>query len=87
VLVAALAAGVVAAFAGSQLRPVFDGASELRAKTGLPLLGVVSLVIGDDDARAERKDAFRFMAGSGGLLVLFIAGLIVTAILSSRQVA
>ena len=84
---AALAAGVATAFASSQLRPVFDSASEVRAKTGLPLLGVVSLVIGNDDARSERKDVYRFVAGSGSLIALFVAGLIVTAIIASRQVA
>ena len=86
-IAAALAAGVATAFASSQLRPVFDSASEVRAKTGLPLLGVVSLVIGNDDARSERKDVYRFVAGSGSLIALFVAGLIVTAIIASRQVA
>jgi polysaccharide chain length determinant protein (PEP-CTERM system associated) len=86
-LVVSLAAGVVTAFASSQLRPVFDSASELAERTGLPLLGVVSLVVGDDASRSERRDAYRFVAGSGGLIVLFLAGLIVTAILTSRQVS
>ncbi len=85
-LIVGLGAGLVTAFAGSQLRPVFDAASELRAKTGLPLLGVVSMVVGDDGRRQERKDLFRFMAGSGGLVVVFGAGLIATALWASRQV-
>ena len=74
------------AFAGTQLRPVFDAASELRAKTGLPLLGVVSLVVGDEQVRQERKELVRFLAGSGGLVILFAAGLAITAIVASRQV-
>ena len=40
---AALAAGLAIAFLGSQLRPVFTDANELRLKTGLPLLGVISI--------------------------------------------
>ena len=84
-MVAALAAGVLTSFAGSQLRPVFDGAMELRAKTGMPILGVVSIVLADMDSTGERKDLRRFVAGSGGLMILFIAGLAVTALLSARQ--
>ena len=49
----ALGAGLFVAFAGSQLRPVFHGASELRGKIGLPLLGVVSMV--DERRRARRE--------------------------------
>jgi hypothetical protein len=83
--VAALSAGVVTAFAGSQLRPVFDSANELRIKTGLPLLGVISRVVNEDVARAERRDVYRFVAGSGGLIALFLAGLVVTAVIAARQ--
>jgi len=85
-LALALASGFAMAFAGTQLRPVFDAASELRAKTGLPLLGVVSLVVGDEQVRQERKELVRFLAGSGGLVILFAAGLAITAIVASRQV-
>ena len=84
-MVAALAAGVLTSFAGSQLRPVFDAAGDLRAKTGMPILGVVSMILADTDSKGERKDLRRFMAGSGSLLILFIAGLAVTAILATRQ--
>jgi polysaccharide chain length determinant protein (PEP-CTERM system associated) len=83
-LLAALGIGLFAAFALSQLRPVFDEASDLRAKTGLPLLGVVSLVIGDDDRRRERMSLIRFVGASGSLVGLFAAGLIAMTILSSR---
>ncbi|WP_088283401.1 XrtA system polysaccharide chain length determinant [Ideonella sp. A 288] len=85
-LVVGLAAGVLTAFAGTQLRPVFDAASELRAKTGLPLLGVVSMIVSDDNARRERIDRLRFVAGSGGLVILFAIGLVATALWASRQV-
>lgn len=66
---------------------MFDSANELREKTGLPLLGVISMVVGDEFARAERRDVYRFVAGSGGLIALFLAGLTVTAIMTARQVA
>lgn len=85
-LVIALGAGLFVAFAGSQLRPVYDAAYELRAKTGLPVLGVVSMVMGDADLRRNRVDLLRFIAGSGGLVVIFAIGLTILAILSNRQV-
>jgi polysaccharide chain length determinant protein (PEP-CTERM system associated) len=85
-LAAALAAGLFVAFAASQLRPVYDAAYELRAKTGLPVLGVVSLVMSDVDTRKIRMDAWRFAAGTGSLVGLYGLGLIALSVLASRQV-
>ena len=85
-LVAALAAGIFVAFAASQLRPVYDAAFELRAKTGLPVLGVVSMVMSDADSRKVRMDAWRFAAGTGTLIGLYGLGLIALTVLASRQV-
>ena len=82
VLVAALALGVFFAFAASQLRPTFADAEELRLKTGLPLLGVVSALTTDDDRRRERVSLFRFVSASGGLVGLFVAGLIAMTFMS-----
>ena len=56
------------AFAASQLRPVFHNAKELRAKFGLPLLGMVSLVTSASDVRRERVDLLRFVLASGSLI-------------------
>ena len=83
-LVVALGAGLFTAFAASQLRPVFYKAGELREKLGLPLVGVVSLAMGDLDRRHERVDRVRFIAASGGLLGAFIVVLIATTTLASR---
>ncbi|MBZ8138321.1 chain length-determining protein [Rubrivivax gelatinosus] len=80
----ALAAGLATAFAGSQLRPVYNDATELRTKTGLPLLGVVSLVMSDDDRRRERKMTLRFVGASGGLVGLFVLGIVAVALLAQR---
>ncbi len=76
VLVAALGAGVVFAFVASQLRPTFSNAEDLRRITGLPLLGVVTLLVTDDDRRRDRVSLLRFVAASGSLVGIFIAGLI-----------
>ncbi|MDQ6679835.1 MAG: Wzz/FepE/Etk N-terminal domain-containing protein [Pseudomonadota bacterium] len=72
-LLAALAAGLFTAFAGSQLRPVFYKISELRDKIDLPVLGVVSLTMSDTDKRRERAHLMRFWIGSGSLLAVFMA--------------
>lgn len=82
VLVAALALGVFFAFAASQLRPTFAEGEELRQKTGLPLLGVVTALTTDEDRRKERVSLFRFVTASGGLVGLFVAGLIAMTFMS-----
>lgn len=84
-LVLAVAAGLFTAFVASQLRPVFHDASELRLRTELPVLGLVSLLVTDADKRRERSDRLRFLAGSGGLLGLFLLGLAVMVVIASRQ--
>lgn len=85
-MLAAIAAGLFAAFAASQLRPVFHDASELRFRTELPVLGVVSMLSSEADKRRERVDLIRFAAGSGGLVGVFVLGLAAMAIMMSRQV-
>ncbi|MDE1947170.1 MAG: chain length-determining protein [Burkholderiales bacterium] len=85
-LFVALLAGLGIAFAGSQLRPAFADAAELRAKTGLPLLGVVSLVLGDGERRQERRNTLRFLGATGGLFGLFIVGMMIMAVLAQRTI-
>ena len=82
VLVAALALGLFFAFGASQLRPTFSDAEELRTKTGLPLLGVVTALSTNEDRRRERISLFRFVSASGGLVGLFVAGLIAMTFMS-----
>ncbi len=81
-LVAGLLAGLALAFVASQLRPVFMDGGDLRAKTGLPVLGMVSLVLNDNDQRRERMSLYRFVGASGGLVGVFALGLIAMAILA-----
>jgi hypothetical protein len=84
-LAAALAAALAVTFAASQLRPVYNDAQELRTKTGLPLLGVVSMILSDEDRKRERMGRLRFYAGTGGLLASFVLAMITVSILAARQ--
>nr|WP_316639036.1 XrtA system polysaccharide chain length determinant [uncultured Roseateles sp.] len=83
-LVFALASGLFSAFAASQLRPVFHEASEVRQRTELPLLGVVSLVMSDESKRRERVDVIRFSIGVGSLVGLFAIGMTVMFLLTRQ---
>lgn len=84
-MVLALAAGLFTAFAASQLRPVFHSASELRAKFGLPMLGMVSLVTSESDVRREKVDLLRFVFSSGSLIGVFVVALITMSVIAIRQ--
>jgi len=78
-LAAAVGAGLALAFLGSQLRPVFSDGGELRGKTGLPLLGVVSMSLSEAERRGERRSLIRFFGASAGLVSIFVVGLIAMA--------
>ncbi|MFM9916835.1 MAG: XrtA system polysaccharide chain length determinant [Rhizobacter sp.] len=84
-MLAAIAAGTLTAFAASQLRPVFHSPSDLRSKFDFPLLGMVSMVSNDSDHRRERVDRFKFAISSGGLVGVFLVGLIGMALIAARQ--
>ena len=83
-LVAAIGAGLFTAFGASQIRPVYSDANELRTKTGLPLLGVVSVVMGDVDRRRERNDRLRFVGASASLVLCFAVGLVAMTFMAAR---
>lgn len=83
---AALAAGLATTFIASQVRPVFDDVQQLRASTGLPLLGVVSMILSDDDKRRERSNRIRFFFGTGSLLASYLVALVTVSIIAARQV-
>ena len=83
-LLAALAGGLAAAFVVSQVRPVFFHPAELRSRFELPILGMVSAVIGDAGARKRRADRLRFLAASGSLVLLFATGMTAMSLISSR---
>jgi hypothetical protein len=83
-LLAAVAMGLFAAFAASQVRPVFFHPGELRSKFDLPILGMVSAVASEADTRQRRADGLRFTASAGGLVLLFAAGMAAMSLIASR---
>jgi polysaccharide chain length determinant protein (PEP-CTERM system associated) len=86
-LAIALAAGLFVAFAGSQLRPVFHSAGELRGKVNIPLLGVISRLSSAAELRHERVSLIRFMVGSSGLVGMFIVVFVALSVIAARRVA
>ena len=82
--VLSLGAGLAAAFFVSQVRAVFHDAHSLRSVVGLPLLGVVTLIVTDSAQQMERKDLKRFIGASGGLISLFMLGMAALLFLSTR---
>lgn len=79
-LAAALGAGLFLAFVASQLRPTFDTPDDLRAKTGVPLLGVVTMVLDNRLKQQQRVGLIRFAGASGGLVLLFAASMAALAL-------
>lgn len=71
VLVAALAGGVGAAFAQSQLRTTYATAPRLAAQTGLPVLGAVGAFPRPEQIAESRRLFRRFAAASAGLFGVF----------------
>jgi len=74
-LLLGIAAGLGVSFLISQLRPAFYDPAELRAKTGVPLLGVVSMRLDDATRRREKGSLLRFVGATGGLVAAFGIGL------------
>jgi hypothetical protein len=83
-LLVAVCAGLATAFVASQLRAVFYDARSLRDKVGLPLLGVVTLVMGESALAKEKADLKKFLGASGGLVGIFIAGMVIFSLISGR---
>lgn len=83
-LIAAIAVGVMVSLGISQLRPVFHDGRALTSASGLPLLGIVTLVVSDAAKRKERTDLIKFAAASGSLVGCFVIGIAFLSIMSGR---
>ena len=83
-LLLAIAGGVFVAFIASQLRPVFFDGKALRDETGLPLLGIVSLIPNETRQKQERSSLIRFLLAAAALVITYAAGIAVLTYLSQR---
>ncbi|MGE5097207.1 MAG: XrtA system polysaccharide chain length determinant [Betaproteobacteria bacterium] len=79
-----IAAGLGAAYVASQVRSSFYDAKAVREATGLPVLGVVSLVMNDENKSATRRTALRFAGAAAGLVMTYVTGLLVFELILSR---
>lgn len=83
-LLVAVGAGLSTALLASHLRAVFFSARSLRDVVGLPVLGVVTLVMDPVAVLKEKADLQKFAAASGGLLSAFVVGLLALSLMSGR---
>jgi len=83
-LLAALASGLGVTFLLSQIRAVFYDAQVMSESLGLPLLGVVSLVMDHDSSQRRKTELKRFAAATGALLAVFGAGMTVLFMMSRQ---
>ena len=72
-LATALAAGLIASFATSQVMPTFHDARSLREVTQRPILGMVTMLPSEAMSRLRRRNAFYFAGGASGLIAAFAA--------------
>lgn len=79
----ALAAGGVAMFVSKEMRPCIYDRQQLRTATGLPVLGVVSLVDSDQLKAGRKRDLRRLTTVAGGLFAVYSL-LIATLFLVTR---
>jgi hypothetical protein len=86
-LLAALAAGLFASFAASQLRPTFFDSRTLREATGLPFLGGVSRKLTPVLRARERRSIIRAGMSVGALLGLYAIAIAVVFVLAPRAAA
>lgn len=72
VLMAAIAGGIGAAFAKSQLHMGYPTARRLGESTGLPVLGAISEMLRPSEIGERRRQLRRFVGGSAALFGVFV---------------
>jgi polysaccharide chain length determinant protein (PEP-CTERM system associated) len=84
VVVASLTAGVLVAYLVSLLHPVVGRVSELKALTGRPVLGSISVALTETGRTAQRREMTQLGLMLGLLLIALIVNVAMTSI--ARQV-
>jgi len=83
-LLAALGAGLGVTFLLSQMRAVFYDAYAMSEALGLPLLGVVSLVVDDGTSQRRKSELKKFLAATAALVVVFGLGMAALFMMSNQ---
>lgn len=83
-LLAGLGVGLALTFLISQIRSVFYDARSLSEAVGLPMLGTITLVMGDGATLRRRTQLKKFLLAFGGLLLVFALGMVAMSVLSGR---
>lgn len=73
VLIAALGAGVAAAFAMGQLKTTFPTAARLEKATGMPVIGSIGEAVSATQIALRRKRLLYFGGGAGALGIAWVA--------------
>lgn len=81
-LVMSLIAGLGVAYLVGGIRSAYFDAESLRNGTELPVLGTVTLQLNDSMRRSERRSIRRVVLATGGLILLYGAGVAVLAMRS-----
>ena len=68
----------------SQIRAVFYDAFAMSETLGLPLLGVVSLVVDHGDSQRRRSELIKFLGAIGALIVVFGVGMAALYLMSNQ---
>src|SRR6185369_11117075 len=83
-LVVAIGAGFAAAYVAAEARPTVFDARTLREVSGLPVLGIVSMIVGETSRLAARRNTLRFVGATVGLLAIFVVGFVSLELLTVR---
>ncbi len=83
-LLLAFVAGLAVAYVAHQVRPTFYDGRSLREVSDLPLLGVVSMIVGEPMRRAERWRTLLFLGGVAALLGTFLVGFVALQMLTAH---
>ena len=80
-----LAAGVAASFLVSQVWPTFHDGRVLREFAGRPFLGMVSMIVGPENRRKQRRSALLFAGGMSGLMASYAVAIAIIALAARGQ--
>jgi polysaccharide chain length determinant protein (PEP-CTERM system associated) len=85
-LLAALSAGIGLMFLAKEIRARFYDRSQIGQVTGLPILGVISVVPNEEREREKKKQLRRFYQTAGALFGVYVVVVIAGVLLTKQPV-